>query len=168
MIDFVNTILESSIADQVEVSFMEDCSNRARFSGADRVFVARRVLSRGFISEIEVQGWNHGLTPDKVVIVGEKSFGVNNGPVYAKRHRPDYFDQRVEPAGGAQFLARNTRFRETYGDRYLDLMSMVVDGSGRVPVFTPDHHFISPDCKHLGKGGAKFFAESIDWNKFFE
>ena len=169
--DFVNMVLESRIADQVEVSYMEDCStpeNRARFSGADRVFVARRILSRRLISEIEVQGWNHGLTPDKVVIVGEKSFGVNNGPVYAKRHRPDYFDQRVEPAGGAQFLARNKRLRETYGDRYLDLMSMVVDSSGRVPVFTPDHHFISLDCKHLGKAGARFFAERIEWGRFLE
>ena len=168
--DFVNTILESSIADQVEVSYMEDYSkpeNRARFPFADRVFVARRILSRGVISDIEVQSWIHGLTPDKVVIVGEKSFGVNNGPVYAKRHLPDYFDQRVEPAGGNQFLARNTRFHDYYGDRYLDLMSMVIDGSGRVRVFTPDHHFISPDCKHLGKGGAKYYAERIDWEQFF-
>ena len=53
-----------------------------------------------------------------------------------------------------------------YGERYLDLMSFVTDDAGRVRVFTPDHHFISADCRHLSLGGAKFFAERIEWGRF--
>ena len=169
--DFVNTILESRIADQVEVSFTDDFtkpSNLERFAAADRVFVSTRGLTRGFVSAIEAQCWAAGLAPDRIVIVGEKSFGVNNGHIYAKRHRPDYFDQRVAPQDGALFLERNNRFRQFYGTRFLDLMPAVTDEAGLVQVFTPDHHFISADGKHFTKYGAKFFAERIDWNKYLQ
>ena len=102
------------------------------------------------------------------MIVGEKSFGVNNGHVYAKRHRPDYFDQRVEPLGGARFLERNSHFQDLYGERFLNLMTMVTDENGLVQVFTPDHRFISADGKHFTKAGASYFASMIDWNKYLQ
>jgi hypothetical protein len=137
-----------------------------RYAVADKVFIASRGLSKGYVSAIEVQCWQHGLSPNKIVIVGDKSFGIHNGHVYAKRNRPDYFDQRVEPSGGAQFLARNSRFREFYGERFLDMMAMVTDDTGLVQVFTPGHRFISADGKHFTKYGAEYFAEKIDWNKY--
>ena len=167
--DFVNAILESVVTDQVEVSFADDYmkpSVDGRYAVADKVFIASRGLSKGYVSAIEVQCWQHGLSPNKIVIVGDKSFGIHNGHVYAKRNRPDYFDQRVEPSGGAQFLARNSRFREFYGERFLDMMAMVTDDTGLVQVFTPGHRFISADGKHFTKYGAEYFAEKIDWNKY--
>ena len=169
--DFVNTIIESDVAEQVEVSFTDDYmkpSRDGRFAAADRLFISTRGLSMGYVSAIEVQCWQHGLSPDKIVIVGEKSFGVNNGHVYAKRHCSGYFEQRVEPLGGEQFLERNRRFREFYGERFLDLMSRVTDEDGLVQVFTPEHYFISADGKHFTKAGANYFAKMIDWNKFLE
>jgi len=167
--DFVNVILESDVADKVEVSFTDDYlkpSRDGRYAMADRVFISTRGLSRGYVSAIEVQCWEQGLSPEKIVVVGDKSFGEHNGHVYARRNQPDYFEQRVSPLGGAQFLERDSRFREFYGERFIDLMGMVTDDKGLVQVFTPDHHFISPDCKHLTKYGAQFFAERINWNKY--
>ena len=167
--DIVNTILLSGVADQVEVSYTDDFSkaeNKERFAIADCVFVSTRRLSRGYVSTLEVQCWAAGVTPDKIVIVGEKNFGENNGHVYVRRHRADYFDQCVKPEGGEKFLNRNSRFSEFYGDRFLDMMSMVVNDAGQVRVFTPDHHFISADCRHLSLGGARYFAERIDWEKY--
>lgn len=117
------------------------------------------------MSAIEVQCWQHGLSPDKIVIVGDKSFGEHNGHVYALRHRPDYYEQRVPPLGGEQFLERDSLFRAFYGERFVDLMGMVTDDAGLVQVFTPEHLFISADCKHLTKAGASYFAGKIDWNK---
>lgn len=108
------------------------------------------------------------MSPDRVIVVGEKNFGENNGHVYARRYRPDYFDQCVEPEGGDVFLSRNDRFHELYGERYLDLMSLVTNDAGQVRVFTPDHHFISADCRHLSLAGARLFAEKIDWEKYLE
>lgn len=45
---------------------------------------------------------------------------------------------------------------------------MVPNDDGKVCVFTPDHHFRSADGKHLIAAGAKYFAERIDWERFFE
>ena len=167
--DFVNMILESNVADRVEVSYSDDyleADNQERLATVDRVFIAERFLGRRRISAIEAECWAHGITLDKIVVVGEKNFGESNGPVYARRHRPDYFEQSVEVEGGAGFMDRNRRFREFYGDRFLDLMSLVIVGDGRVRVFTPEHRFISADCRHLTRGGARYFAGMIDWEKY--
>lgn len=116
---------------------------------------------------MEVQCWAAGILPDKIIVVGEKNFGENNGHVYAKRYRPDYFEQMVEPLGGEPFLERNRRFREFYGERFLDMMGVVTDG-GLVRVFTPAGRFISADGKHLTAAGAQFYAERIDWGRWLE
>lgn len=109
--------------------------------------------------------WSAGIPPERVIVVGDKSFGEHNGHVYAKRHRPDYFEQCVEPLGGERFLEWNKRYRELYGERFLDLMAMVTDGD-LVRVFTPEHQFISADGKHLTAAGARFYAERIEWGRF--
>ena len=168
--DFVNVILESRIADEVEVSFAEDVSKSGmdeRLAAADLVFVARRGYNRRFVNDVEVACWSAGIPPERVIVVGDKSFGENNGHVYAKRFRPDYFEQMVEPLGGERFLERNRRFREFYGERFLDMMAVVTDG-GLVRVFTPEHRFISADGKHLTASGARFFAERIEWGQWLE
>ena len=169
--DFVNMIQESEVADRVEVSYVSDYLNpaiRERLAAADHVFISERFLSRRVISIIEAQGWSQGLTPDRIVVVGEKNFGENNGKVYAKRHRPDYFEQSVEVEDGAGFLDRNARFHDIYGDRFVDLLSIVSAGGDRVKVFTPDHYFISADCRHLTRRGARFLAGMIEWERFFD
>lgn len=167
--DFVNTVLSSEVAHQVELSYTDDFStaeNSERFAAADRVFIATRVLNMRLVSAVEVECWSAGLSPDKVIVIGEKNFGENNGHIYVRRHRPDYYGLCVEPEGGERFFSRNNRFREFYGERFVDLMSMVSDDSGRVRVFTPDSLFISADCRHLTAGGARYFAERIDWSRF--
>ena len=165
--DFVNVILESSVADDVEVSFADDISKSGmdeRLAAADLVFVAFQGYGRRLVTDVEVKCWAAGISPERVIVVGDKSFGENNGHVYAKRYRQDYYEQMVEPLGGERFLERNERYREFYGERFLDMMAMVTEG-GLVRVFTPEHRFISADGKHLTAAGAKFYAERVDWNK---
>lgn len=169
--DFVNVVLESEIADEVEVSFSDkldaDGMNE-RLAEADLVFVAFRGFSRRHVAEVEVRCWSAGIPPVRVIVVGDKSYGEHNGHVYAKRFRPDYFEQCVEPLDGERFLALNERFREFYGERFLDMMTPVLTEDGKVLVFTPSHCFISADGKHLTRAGARFYAERIDWNRFLE
>ena len=171
--DFVNIVLESKIADLVELSFadidnLQKIENDGRLASADMVFIARRGFSKKLVDEIEVLCWSAGIPPEKVVVVGDKSFGEHNGHVYAQRYRPDYFEQCVEPIGAERFINRNRRFRELYGERFLDMMAMVLNDDGKVRVFTPDHHFISADGKHLTPAGAKYFAERIGWERFLK
>ena len=168
--DFVNVILESSVADEVEVSFTDDIGKAGmdeRLAAADLVFVAFRGYNRRLVADVEVRCWAAGISPERVIVVGDKSFGENNGHVYARRHRPDYFEQRVEPEGGERFLERNKRFREFYGERFLDMMGVVTDG-GLVRVFTPAGRFISADGKHLTAAGARYYAERIEWGRYLE
>ena len=167
--DFVNVVLESCVAGDVEVSFTDKFDADGmdeRLAAADLVFVAWRGFSRRLVTEVEVRCWACGIPPERVVVVGDKSFGENNGHVYALRGRPDYFEQRAEPVGGERFLARNRRFGEFFGSRFLDMMDFVLAEDGRVRVFTPGHCFISADCKHLTAYGARFYAEMIDWDKY--
>ncbi len=167
--DFVNVVLESRISDRVDISFTDNYQRfEERLSSADLVFVAWRGFGKKVVSEVELLCWSAGISPEKVVVVGDKSFGEHNGHVYARRHRPDYYEQRVLPLGGTQFLERNKQFRAFYGDRFLDMMALVTDDTGLVQVFTPEHRFISADGKHLTKFGAKYFAERINWNKYLQ
>ncbi len=169
--DFVNIVLESDIADQVELSFTEDFFKdgiEERLASTDLVFISWRGYSKRLVSEIEVNCWAAGIPPERVVVIGDKSFGENNGHIYTRRNRPDYYEQYVEPLDGDRFLSRNRHFRELYGERFLDLTSMVLNEDGEVRVFTPDHHFISADGKHLTVAGAKYFAGMIDWDKYLD
>lgn len=45
-------------------------------------------------------------------------------------------------------------------------MSIVTNDDDKVRVFTPDHHFMSADCRHLSKGGAIYFGNVIHWGKY--
>lgn len=167
--DFVNVVLESRIGDDVEISFSDDVNKAGmdeRLAETDLVFVAFRGYTRRYVTEIEIRCWSAGIPPERIIVVGDKSFGENNGHVYARRFKADYFDQFVEPLDGERFMTRNRRFCEFYGDRFLDMMAPVLTEDGRVRVFTPDHHFISADGKHLTAAGAKFYAERIDWDRY--
>jgi peptidoglycan/LPS O-acetylase OafA/YrhL len=167
--DFVNIILESPVADQVEVSYSTDEQFRKemnRFKNADMVFLSTLGLTEKFVREVEVLCLANDLSSNQLVIVGEKNFGESNGQIYARRNKNDYFEQYVEVENKKQFIDNNHLFSELYGDRYIDLMKEVLNSQKRVMVFTPDHHFMSADCRHLSEGGAKFFASRIRWDKY--
>ena len=162
--------MESSINDSVEVSYItvDDLQSRdERFGKADLVFVSVLGLNYQFVNEVEVQCVKNNFDPKKMIIVGEKNFGESNGQVYAKRHQKDYFDQFVPVEDYHQFIICNDEFRERYGRQFLDMMAFVVNKDKKVRVFTPNHLFISEDCHHLTQGGATYYAELIDWNRFF-
>ena len=165
--DFVNVILESPIAEQVEISYSADMNqDKSRFAAADRVFISTLGLSEEFVTEVEILCTVNGLKPEQLTIVGEKNFGESNGQIYFNRNKPDYFEQFTEVEDKEKYIEKNRRFAEEYGDRFVDLMQMVTNDKDQVRVFTPDHHFISADCRHLSKGGAIFYAERIDWDAF--
>ena len=167
--DFVNIILESSIADSVEVSYSTNKQykkEKDRFANADRVFISSMGLNEDLVTQVEIMCSANGLDREQLIIVGEKNFGECNGQIYACRNDVDYFDQFIEVEDKERYIIRNKYFSQLYNTRYIDLMRMVTNEDDKVRVFTPDHHFMSADCRHLSKGGARFFAMSIDWYKY--
>ncbi len=165
--DFVNIIAESDIANVVEVSYTDDFKKTGiekRFSQADRVFVSSLGLTEAKVTEMEIYAIANGCSLDKIVIVGEKNFGESNGQIYVKRGRANYFGQTIAMEAG--YLERNEKLKALYGERFLDLIELVSVGAGIVRVFTPDHHYISADCRHLSRGGAIYYGQLIDWAKY--
>ena len=108
----------------------------------------------------------NGLSPENLVIVGEKNFGESNGQIYAKRHQTGYFEQYIPVEDEERYIKKNQHFRELYGDRFLDMMALVSNDRGEVRVFSPDHHFISADNRHFSRGGAIYFGQLIDWSRW--
>ena len=167
--DFVNIILESTVADSVDLSYSDNYDRsyiKDRVSASDLVFVSVLGLTEELVAQIEDVCIDNGLSLDKIIIVGEKDFGESNGQIYAKRNRSDYFDQYIEVKDYNRFIVNNQHFAKLYGNRYIDLMSMISNNEGKVRVFTPDHHFMSADTKHLTVDGAKYFAKRIKWDSF--
>lgn len=169
--DFTNVILESPIADKVEVSYIFEGKHvepeySERFATSDKVFFSTKGVTKEKVAEVESICVANGLTPDQLVIVGEKNFGENNGQFYVKRNKPYYFDQRTKV--NEKILQNNLYMKSLYGNRYLDLLSLVIDEDNTVPVFSPDHYYISQDCYHFSKGGAVWFAQLIDWSQYIK
>ena len=167
--DFVNVILESPISDKVEISYSTDINfgkEKERFSNADRVFLSSLGLNEDLVTKVEIMCLASGLNLNQLVIVGEKNFGECNGQIYAHRNDDGYFEQFIDVYRPERYIDDNKHFAELYGNRFLDLMSMVTNDKKQVRVFTPDHHFISADCRHLSRGGAIYFADRINWNKY--
>ena len=48
------------------------------------------------------------------------------------------------------------------------MMQLVMVGENQVRVFSPEHKFISPDCEHLVRGGAQYYASVIDFESIFD
>lgn len=167
--DFSNVILESPIADSVEVTYIyssdfEKPKYAERFANSDRVFFCVTAPDRESVRNLESVCLANGFPIEKLVIVGTKNFGESNGQIYIRRNNPDYFKQRVKMEDGCFEL--NEVYKKLYGDRYLDLIGLVIDENKTIPVFTPDHHFVSQDCRHFSKGGAIWFSQLVNWNKY--
>ena len=85
--------------------------------------------------------------------------------MYRHRFSPSYHSLAVPLAAG--YAERNARLKLLYPDIFIDLIAMATLPGGRVRVFTDEGLLISHDCRHLTRAGARFYAERIDWTRFF-
>ncbi len=157
--DWANILLESAYAEQIDISYVGDlraCKTaRERLSQAQFVFFAAAEKAR---ADSLVQ--EYGIDPEKVWNVGAKNFGKSNGIFYNRKGADNYCVQRTEVV--AQVSEVNRCLKEEWGNKYVDLLGMVIDDDGTVPVFTPECRFISQDCGHLTHAGAMYFAELLE------
>lgn len=148
--DWANVLLESPQAETLEISYVEfpaNCSDlMQRLDQADVVFNSP-------VRKAEMP--SHLAGRDKMYVVGIKNFGCSAGYFYNYRG-PDYFGQRTEMEAG--YFERNEVLRSDWENRYIDLITPIMDEERRVPVFTPEGLFISQDCRHLTPAGASFYA----------
>lgn len=158
--DVANIILESEARDRINLSYWFGTDKET-----DNIFLNRveecDYLFYSTKGKIEKDEYSEKLlrtmkNPSKFFIVGTKTFGYNNGCVYNKRHKNDYFEIKVKPDKN---IIEDLEQEYIWENRLIDLMSYVTDEKGLVKVFTDDKKFISQDTLHLTQAGAKYFAK---------
>jgi peptidoglycan/LPS O-acetylase OafA/YrhL len=95
----------------------------------------------------------------RVIVLGRKSFGWNNNAVM-QLPADVRLRWRVLPIGEA-VAANDAAKRALPPDVYVDMLGMLADGEGRVPVFTPEGKFISQDREHLTRAGARYVGSIL-------
>lgn len=163
--DFVNVILESEYADSVEVSYKhrdegyEQCTQR--FAKADVVILSTLGLNEELVNDIKSR-----CNPQaRLIIVGEKNYGENNGIIYHHRFESNFHQLTTKMEEG--YAERNEKFKALYGNDFIDLIAMASQPNGNVVVFSEDGRFLSQDCHHFTRAGAQYYAKHMDWKKFF-
>lgn len=156
--DWANVLLESSVSNRIDLSyrFGDDETVVRRMREADVVFVILRPVPRMVRKGLEEMGEN----APPVYHVGYKYFGPSNGFVYSRRFFKGYFDTTVELP--KDVIKENEEDKLLLGEMHIDLIAALMDGSGRMPVFSDERKMISHDCYHLTEGGARYLAKRME------
>ena len=163
--DWSNVLLESEVADNIELSYFRQVDPPAdvaeRVRDADAVFYTTSGDFTGFPTYLSPV-----VSSDKLFVVGTKYFGNSNGQVYARRHTKEYFDATVDIP--SEYLVRNERQKNEYGDHFVDMIAALQTRSGVMPVFSDEKKYISQDCRHFTRGGARYAAKRIYIKDIFD
>ena len=157
--DFSNILKESKYADKINFSYRSNDFPIDRISKADYIFT---FLKKESIND-SIMAF---VKPTcKIYGIGTKNFGKSNNQFYSRRWSDDYyFSKNLLPQ---EYKRANEIAKEHWGGAYIDLIAPAMIDDKYVRVFTPDHKYISQDCKHLTKAGAKWYAEVLNLDKIF-
>ena len=154
--DFANILLESPSADSIQLSYhyaFVDCP-MSRIRQCDRIYFF------GWKHDVSSEVWHNLKSGVEIWGVGTKNHGTSNGIFYKNRHRSDYFSQRTTIR--QDYHAVNDLLREQWQDHYVDLLRLTLHPDSTVPIFTPDHHFITYDGMHLTLAGTRYYAKLME------
>lgn len=154
--DWCNVLLESAFKDHVDLTYAYSQETGWNFTQrvleADVVFLATKSAPTPSYEQ------KLGIPIDKLWIVGTKNFGYNSGLFYNYRGY-DFLEQRTKVRESVVDL--NNRCKAIYGNRYIDLIGLLIKPDGTVRVFTPEGKFISQDTVHLTRAGAEFIGRLL-------
>lgn len=159
--DFCNILRESKYNTLINYSYgyIDFPSNTDIISNADYIFCC---VHKDLITD-SICGL---MKPNcKVYGIGTKNFGNSNNQFYAHRWSDDYFKSRAELP--VEYRRVHEMEKKCWGESYIDLITPAMLDSIHVRVFTPDKKYISQDCRHLTKAGAKWYASVLDFDKIF-
>lgn len=164
--DFINMARESHNDQGLEFSYGElaPCAdNRAwpdlgdTLVKADFVVLAQKTGPLDCLTQrlAAIQATSHA----PLAVIGTKNFGANLNAVRLLSPAQRY-------AATARPLAEFEAFNQACAAAiepsvYVDIMGLLRDKAGRIPIFTPDHKFISEDRNHVTKAGAAYIGGLI-------
>lgn len=95
----------------------------------------------------------------RIIVIGPKNFGWNMNAVMLL---PADTRQNYRAEVLKDVMNSNEQLaRLLPKDHFVDLIGLISDGEGRVPVFTEDGMLISQDRVHLTKAGAKYVGKRL-------
>ena len=153
--DFANVLLESHLADDMQLSYrysFDDCP-LSRIRESDRIYFF------GWKHQVPDVVWQHLKHGAEVWGIGTKNHGTSNGIFYKNRYQSDYFSQHTLIR--QDYHSVNSLLKEEWQGKYVDFISLTLRQDHTVPVFTPDHYFITYDGMHLTPFGARYYAELL-------
>ena len=153
--DFANILLESPMRDSIQLSYhyaFVDCPI-TRIRQCDRIYFF------GWKHEVPDDVWQNLKRGTDIWGIGTKNHGTGNGIFYKFRHHDEYFSQKVTIR--VDFHAVNCILKEEWQDKYVDFLSLTLHSDSTVPVFTPDHKYITYDGRHLTPSGTRYYSRLL-------
>src|SRR5690606_2505556 len=164
--DLVNTILEYEgySTSRFDVAYQfKDCSaalteNRALIKSSDFILLTSDWGQAGehpadAVGLAAGVGEMAGVTSAQIFVVGRKNFGWNNNFVLRYAY-DDAIALRTRPM--SPITAFNQAAAEAIDERFINLLVLLQDDQGKVPIFTPDGQLITYDTNHFTPAGARF------------
>jgi peptidoglycan/LPS O-acetylase OafA/YrhL len=101
----------------------------------------------------------------RIAVIGPKNFGWNMNAVMLLEPGERYvYRAKVM----SRTLRENEQLRQVVlPTQYVDILETLIDGDGRVAVFTEDRKLISQDGDHLTKSGARYLGARIFQHPLF-
>lgn len=164
--DFINMAVESGNATGLDISLWDESpcypedfppAMIQSIGEADFIVVATSEPFAGcpLPRFHEVIAHSHAQT----IVVGTKNFGWSNDAVML-RPASERYHLRVKPLNDV--AAVNDAWANALPSSvYVNVLAMLSDADGRVPVFTPERKFISEDGNHLTRAGAAYVGAVI-------
>lgn len=164
--DAINMGLASGRLAGMQISYVENYSCDAqrpkvlaRARAAALVIVSTIVRPGDVPCAVQMLGDLRRAGIGQAVVIGPRNFGYSNAAVMLVPPE-DRQTLRVTPL--AESTAANTAARRALPqDAYIDVLALLDDGTGAVPVFTPDARFISHDRLHLTRAGAELVGRRV-------
>jgi hypothetical protein len=153
--DFANILLESPMRDSIQLSYhyaFIDCP-LTRIRQCDRIYFF------GWKHEVPDDVWQNLKRGTDIWGIGTKNHGTGNGIFYKFRHHDEYFSQKVTIR--VDFHAVNCILKDEWQDKYVDFLSLTLHSDSTVPVFTPDHKYITYDGRHLTPSGTRYYSRLL-------
>lgn len=161
--DWGNILLESTMADKINLSYIYSLGESDKYD--NRIKKSEYIFYHGLKQTLPQSFWKIVRPDTEVWGIGTKEYGQSNGSIYVNRFKDNYYDQTATIS--KEIVNLNNALKKDWGDKYIDFLKIVEQGDGVVRVFTDNHKFISQDCRHLTKSGAKYYASHICFEHIF-
>ncbi|MEY2716820.1 MAG: hypothetical protein RIT24_3163 [Planctomycetota bacterium] len=171
--DFINGVMANGYLSGHEISYhrvswKDELSCRGTAEAIPER--ARRALSQADVAifvlgAFDTDCWRddialyRDLGAKRIIVVGTKNFGWNPNAIMLRRgDERRNFRPQVFPGARRQNDFDRGRIVDA---EYVDLLGMLMDAEGRVPLLTPEGRLISEDGGHLTKAGARYIGELL-------